>query len=135
MSDKVTVVLEVEVNQDWIEFCTQFNDLFMYDYCGYWMAAMECDDDLGWLCYEYANDDDMPSLRAMKEAPEYQEIVKSWREGKLLPPNWYRLDKAAAIKAYGEGVKRYGLDWYEDGDAITYDVAVQMALLGEVRYG
>lgn len=132
MSEKVTVVLEVEVNQDWIEFCTKFNDLFMYDYCGYWMAGMEFDDDLGWLCFEYAGEEDP---RQIKQGPEYPAIVQAWRDGKILPDRWYRLDKETAKRAWVEGYKRDGLDWYENGDAITYDVAIQNALLGEVRYG
>jgi hypothetical protein len=34
-----------------------------------------------------------------------------------------------------EGVKRWGESWYVDGDGPRYDVAVQLALLGEERYG
>lgn len=34
-----------------------------------------------------------------------------------------------------EGVKRRGVHWYEEGDGNDYDIALQMALLGEVRYG
>jgi hypothetical protein len=132
MSDKVTVTLEVEVNPDWIEFVTHYPDIFMTDHCGYWMYGMEQEDELGWLVHEH---DEMHSVREIADHPEYPAIVKAWREGKELPDNWFRLNKETAIKAWAEGVKRYGMDWYETGDAITYDVVLQMAILGEVRYG
>jgi hypothetical protein len=34
-----------------------------------------------------------------------------------------------------EGVKLFGANFYEEGDANTYDIAIQMAWFGEVVYG
>lgn len=133
---KISVTIDVEVDQDWIDYCTQYNDLFLTHYCGYWMCGMEKDNDLGWLAYEYdPGGPNVKSIRSVQNSPEYSSIVEAWRAGNPLPDHWFRLDEKAAIKAFEEGVKRYGVDWYENGDATTYDVAIQMALLGEVVYG
>jgi len=53
------------------------------------------------------------------------------------PNGWYRLDEAAAVRAYLAGVRRWGEKWDEHQycDGRWYDIAVQLALLGEVRYG
>lgn len=130
--EKITVEITCEVDNDWIEFLTRYSDIFMTGYCGYWMYGMERDDALGWLCFEH---DEELSVRDVAALPAYDEVVALWRSGATLPAKWYRLDKAACVKAYAEGVKRYGTDWYENGDATTYDVVVQMALLNEVVYG
>lgn len=132
---KAQVSFEVEVEPDWIDLCTKHNDLFMTSYCGYWMRGMEQDDKLGWLCYEFDYSSTATSIRDMEDSPEYQSIVEAWRNGEKLPDHWYRLDEAAAIKAWVEGVKKFGTDWYEEADSTYYDIVIQMALLGSVVYG
>lgn len=134
MAEKITVTISVEVSDDWIEFCTKYSDIFMRMYCGYWMYGMEHDDALGWLCFEH---DERKTLAEVSEIPEYNDIVSAWRAGKELPAKWYRLDRATASKAWGEGVKRYGTNWYDspNTDATTYDVVIQLALLSDVKYG
>lgn len=129
---KVTVTIDVTVDPEWIDYITQNPDIFMRDYCGYWMYGMERDKELGWLAHEH---DETRTTTQVARSPEYNQIVADWRAGKPLPESWYRLDKAACVKAWAEGVKIYGVDWYENGDANTYDCAIQMALLGELRYG
>lgn len=131
----LTATIEVEVDPDWIEFCTQYNDIFMYDYCGYWMAGMEQDNQLGWLVYEYDWGGNCPMLKDVRESPEYENIVAAWRDGLELPEHWFRLSEDACKRAWVEGVKREGLNWYNDGDASSYDCALQRALLGEIIYG
>jgi hypothetical protein len=39
------------------------------------------------------------------------------------------------IKAWIEGAKKWGIDWFHDGDASRWDYAIQMALFGEQVYG
>lgn len=131
-TNKVTVQIEVPVNEEWIDYATQSSDLFRTDHCGYWMYGMDHDKDLGWLCYVH---DEAIRLDDVYDMPEYDAILARWKSGESLPEGWHRLDKDAAIRAYVEGVKKGGAFWYEDGDAITYDVAIQKALLGEVVYG
>lgn len=123
----VTVTLEVEVNPDWIQLCTTYNDLFIPGYCGYWLQGVERDDKLGWLVY--CLDEDNPTQEATDSA------IEAWEAGEELPEGWYRLNEELAIKAWAEGVKKFGINWYEDGDADTYDYVIQMAMLGEIVYG
>ena len=124
--EKITATIEVTVDPDWIELCTKHCDIFIHDICGYWMRGMKRQDDLGWLCHEFDS--------CVVNSSEYSKIVKAWIDEKPLPEGWHRLDKAAAIKAYKVGVEKFGTDWYENGDANTYDTVVQLALLGEQRY-
>ena len=131
-SNTVKTEVEIEIDPYWIEFVTKECDIFATDHCGYWMYGMERDDKLGWLCYLH---DEEKSIRQVANHPEYSSIVDAWRAGKALPERWMRLNEETAVKAYVEGFKRGGVDWYENGDACDYDVALQKAMLGEVVYG
>lgn len=119
------VQIEVEVSQDWIDFLTKYNDMFRTDHSGYWMFGVAFAN--GWLAFEH--DDKYPS------GVEADRILASHERGEPLPKGWFVIDEAFAKRAWVEGVKRGGVHWYEDGDASTYDAAVQLAALGEVRYG
>jgi hypothetical protein len=44
------------------------------------------------------------------------------------------LDSEAAKKAWIEDVKWRGEKWYDNGDAIAYQYAIQRALFDEERY-
>jgi len=126
MVETVTITVETTVDPEWVDLCTKYNDLFIHGYCGYWMRGYARTDKLGWLVRE--SDDDDP-----EKAPA--EVLKAWRAGEPLPQGWHRLDIDMARKAWVEGFKRDGQSWFENGDANTYDNAVQLAMLGEVRYG
>lgn len=127
-----TIKVEVEVEvpeEDWILFLIQHPDIFGRNYCGYWLRGVEHDPKLGWLCWE-----DDEQHRCDKE-PDRAWALAAWRSGSDLPTGWFRLDRAAAERAFGAGCKRWGADWFEQGDATRYDVVLQLALLGEIRYG
>ena len=133
-----TVTFEVEVPEQWIELLTQCDDIFMSTCCGYWLRGIDQDASSpvskGWLVWE----DDEKSARRGKE-PNVKEACFIWsmKPGHALPPHYFSLDRAAAVKAYVEGVKLWGVDWYNspDTDSTRYDVVIQMALLGENKYG
>jgi hypothetical protein len=125
---RVTANFEVAIDPDWIEYLTVDPDIFGAA-CGYWLRGVERDAALGWLVWE----DDNKCRHG--EEPNAAEAVAAWREGKPLPPHWFKLDKDAAIRAWIEGVKKWGVDWYDQVDAEREDVVVQLALLGEIRYG
>lgn len=126
---KISVTIDVEVDPDWIEFCTsKYADVFMLGHCGYWMCGVKHDDKLGWLVS--VNLDDCGTV-----SQQSKQAIKAWKAGETLPEGWHCLNEGLAIKAYEAGVKRYGVNWYEDGDADTYDFAIQMAMFGEVVYG
>ncbi len=131
MNTKMKISLEVDVpEEDWIDFLTKHNDIFSRNYSGYWLRGVEHDPYLGWLCWE----DDEQHRRG--DEPYRESAIACWKDGAMLPEGWYRLNKEMAMKAYSVGVVKWGEDWFEDkGDAGTYDVVIQLALLGEVRYG
>lgn len=116
--------------EEWLKFILDFDDIFMTNYCGYWMRGMEWDKKLGWLVFEHGGE-----VRAPKETNN--DVMELWRSGKPLPKRWHRLDRAAVVRAYAEGVLLKGANWYEaaDTDATTYDVVIQRALFGEEKYG
>lgn len=120
---------QIRVPGEWIDFITGYNDVFRSDHAGYWMYGAERLDS-GWLVYE-SGDHGRPSERAVKRA------LRAHKAGEGVPNRFFVIDKAFAVKAYVEGVKRWGADWYDDydHDASSYDVIIQMAALGEVRYG
>lgn len=125
---KHTFTLTVDVPLTWIKYLTYDATIFQRNYAGYWLCGVAYEENLGWLVYEEADDKAVGEARC--------EIVKKlWLAGEPLPERWFRLDRAAALRAWEEGVKRWGIDWYEETDAQREDVVVQLALLGEVRYG
>ncbi len=123
-----TIQIETKVDPLWIETCLS-SDIFRHEYSGYWACGVEFDEKLGWLLFEHGDEKPPPAKVPAK-------VLEAWRTGRgPSQGRWHRLDRAAAIRAWEAGVRRGGERWYEDGDGSTYDVAVQMALLGEVRYG
>ncbi len=132
--DSLTVKVEFEVQvpkQDWIEYLTQCSDMFRTNYCGYWMRGIEHTRDRGWLCWVHGNDEEPADFNVLKLT-----AIAAWRKGEALPAGFLRLDKAAAIRAYTEAVKRWGVRWMEGrhNDAVGYDMAIQLALLDETKY-
>lgn len=128
-STQVTVPITVEVDNFWIEYCTEYNDLFYTNRCGYWLRGIDRHSKRGWLCFESGGE-----IAPGKE-PFLKEAKRAWRKGESLPPGFFLLNKETAIKAWVEASKYYGVNWYDDVDAGREDVAIQLALLGEVRYG
>jgi len=124
-----TFSLTVQVAEFWINYVTQCSDLFLTSYAGYWLRGVEHDNERGWLVWE-----DDEKCRHGKE-PQSKEALAAWRSGAELPPHWFRIDRSTALRAWEEGVKRWGVGWYEDADAASYDIVLQLALLGEERYG
>jgi hypothetical protein len=126
------ITIEIVVDEHWIDFAVNNNDLFRSNYCGYWLNGVAFDDDLGWLCY-VDGDGGAP------EDAEAQPVIQAWKAGEAFPENsrgkFYLLDRTAAIEAFKHGVMWRGAEWYENGDASSYDHVIQMALLGEIVYG
>lgn len=122
------VSIEIEVPEDWVEFVLSGRELFSQQYCGYWARVLDRRDD-ALLVFDHEGGpsefDDTTILQAFRMRKQY-----------AVPRHFYVLDRAAALHAYAEGVKRYGDAWVpRKGDAITYDVVIQVALLGKVVYG
>lgn len=148
-SVKVKATIEVEVPGGWLSMCTMWPDIMSTDYIGYWARGVKRDDKLGWLIWEFEEDKrleeflEMHSLGDDTEDTElHAEAMKAWKAGEKLPPLYHALNREAAVKGFlamlewpaGRAVEG-GINWYENGDANSYDVAVQLAVLGEVKYG
>jgi len=127
-----TVTVDLPIPDEWFEFCYAF-DLFEKNYCGYWMFGIEHDDKLGWLVFETGGeempDEDMIFLATFiwkrnhfKGAPD-------------LPEGFMSLTDEVMARAYQIAVEKWGISWEDNADALTYDYIIQMALLGETRYG
>ncbi len=69
------------------------------------------------------------------DGPAHLLAIRAWEAGDGLPDGYYRLDRAAALRAIAHGAKRYGLEAAFEADADQLDAMIQLALLGEVRYG
>jgi hypothetical protein len=127
---KHTFTITIEVDSFWVEYLTGYgSDIFGRQYAGYWLRGVDRHPEREWLCWE----DDEQHRKG--EEPHRVEALRAWALGEKLPDGWYRLDRAAALRAWEEGVKRWGTSWYEHTDANREDVVVQLALLGEIRYG
>lgn len=127
-----TFTITVDIDPRWVDYVTQHNDIFGRTYyAGYWAHGAANDSELGWLVAECDEQERFPGKT------ETARVEALWRAGSDLPPRWYRLDRAAALRMWEEGVKRHGVGWYEsnDHDGAREDELLQLALLGEVRYG
>lgn len=125
---QVTLTIKVP-KQDWIDFLLRYNDIFSTNYIGYWGFGVSLDED-GWLIYEHG-DERRPTEKECNRA------VFLHANGERLPEKWHVLDEQTAIKAYAEACKMWGEEWMDGdhGDGPGYDIAIQMTLLGEIRYG
>ncbi len=129
---EVRATLTIAVpNESWIECLTQYRDIFGYDYCGSWMRGVAYHDERGWLCWEHGGEDEPEGFEEQERL-----AILAWEKGEPLPKDWYHLDRAAAINAYLQVCALWGLDWEngDHGDASGQNCAVQLALLGEIRY-
>jgi hypothetical protein len=131
-----TMTIEIEIDPTFIECLVDYSEVFRRDHSGYWAYGMQVTG--GWLLYER---EDGPTPTD-KECAEVLRTYRVWRNfthpGKpdlALPKKWHLLDRAVAIRAWEEGVKRWGVNWYDNVDGPRKDVVVQLALLGEVKYG
>ena len=128
-----TFSITVAIDSFWVDYLTGYTDIFGPQYVGYWMCGVDRHPERGWLCWEFAGPHGGRCRRG--EEPDREEAIRAWALGQPLPKGWYRLDRATALRAWEEGVKRWGVDWYAQVDAPREDLVLQLALLGEVRYG
>lgn len=127
---KHTFTITVDVDPRWVDYLiSEHTAIFSRPYyAGYWAQGMAHDSQLGWLVAECDESERWP-------VEDTARVEVLWRAGSDLPPRWYRLDRAAALRMWEEGVKRWGVGWYDKCDGGSEDVLLQLTLLGEVRYG
>ncbi len=128
---RVDVLVPAKELLDWTQFLTKYSDIFRTDHIGYWAFGERVPG--GWLAYEQPSDDGRRPTDTMIAA--VKGFYRNNSRDLPLPKPWFLIDRAFAERAFIEGIKRGGASWYEHGDANDYDCAVQMAALGEIRYG
>ena len=125
---RLVVTLDTTVDPAWMRTAADA-EIFARTCCGYWARGVEHQSDLGWLVWE------SPDKCRPGEEPDRDEALAAWQARTALPASWLRLDAAAALRAWVAGVRRWGEHWFQRADQERYDVVLQEALLGEVRYG
>ena len=115
-------------------------DVYCTSYCGYWLRGEGRIDSGRWLAVDMIEVCESPSnggeiLDLSKVDERSKEVVQLYLNAMEVPEGWYALDQEIGEKAYAIGERRWGERWYPDkGDSNTYDVVLQEALLGEVKY-
>lgn len=140
--DVVRVAFNIPVPQKgWIDFLTRGADIFGHDYIGHWsFGARPVDRDDLWLVIEHEVldklDDDAESGVSARDA-FVMEVALIFGSGKKLPKGVHLLDAAVAAKAFAIGCLMWGVEWMNGphNNADGYDGVLQLALLGEFRYG
>lgn len=175
----IPVVLEVEVDPQFVDLLLNYNDIFSNDYIGYWGYGDRKIKNLGWIVFEDEDfamllDELYPShnqdereqivdafvkdfvatyrksldtaLQAhqdMDKPFDFDGFYREWRgmtvKGfddpyRQMAELAYILDEHMAHRVIREGIKKFGASFQEDYDGNSLDNALQMALLGEVRY-
>jgi hypothetical protein len=146
---KVEVTVKMLVPGDWIAMVALWPDILSTDHIGSWARGVARDEKLGRLIWEFEKDERLEEMKGFcfigdlhkdVENQLHAEAIRAWRNGEVLPKNYHRLDKEMAVRAFAlmaqSGRHDGGPDWYGSGkdDAITYSVAIQLALFGEIEY-
>lgn len=87
--------------------------------------------DDNWLIETMQNHRDLDLLRG----PSHLAATRAWKAGEELPSGYFALDRDTALSAFAHGVKRHGVEGAFGADANELDAMIQLAGLGEVRYG
>lgn len=125
----ITTTLTLAVPQFWIDYVTRDSDVFgLTSHCGYWAYGAHRTP-AGWLVYVPAIEGSRPS------AEDTQAERCAWKGNHPAAPNWYRWDRAFAIRVYAEGVRHYGEPKFANWDGPMADYAIQQALFGKQVYG
>lgn len=145
--EEVVAEAKFTVPADWYDLWLNYPDLFLNYHIGYWARQVAVDPELGRLAWEFEDDDDIDEFMSKHriefidrmgsdlENEYHAKAIKAFKEFAPLPPGYHVVNKNTCTKAYVEMCKRRGIDWYQDSDANDYDVAFQLALLGEIKYG
>ena len=125
---KHSFTIEVDVETRWPTYIMHHSDIFGSNTIGYWAFGVAHDEALGWLVYEHGGEQS-------PDDAECARVAGMWIRGESLPERWSRINRFLALRAWEEGVKKWGVDWQDDTDSTREDIVLQLALLGELRYG
>lgn len=127
-----------EIPDDWVEFCTKYNDIFMYSYSGYWAYGCHRDKD-GWLACVSDDEGGMDQGEIDRAILAFKAGKRNFEFDKKSMKGFFIINEDFAKRAWiAEANYPYnsdGYSWWEDGDAINIDRAIQLALFDEVVFG
>lgn len=125
----LTTTLSLVIPQSWVDYVTRDTAVFGRPHqCGYW-AYGAYHTPAGWLVYVPAAEGSRPSEE------DTQAERRAWKGNHPAAPNWYRWDRAFALRAYVEGVRFFGEPKFSEWDGPMADYAIQQALFGKQVYG
>ena len=127
---KHTFSTEVDIDPDFVEYLTKFNDIFQQNRSGTGPSGRQGQGRLATSLFRSGWRRRDAHRQAIREA---KSCYGGAHDGNL-PKGWYVLDRDAAIRAWCEGVERWGVEWYEDVDAERETSSCSRAP-GEIRYG
>ncbi len=118
---------------EWFDFCRHV-DLFGTNYAGYWaygVSVVGADTTRHWLVFVGETEGERPG------ETETAIVETLHRNRDAMPSTWHVWGPTQWAAAYRYGERLWGERWYDhhDTDATRYDTIMQLALLGEVRYG
>jgi hypothetical protein len=105
-------------------------DCAMQSCTGYWAYWAYFDEGV-WLIVDV-------ETYGKRVTPEYAEMLRGMHgRGEPLPSHVHLFDRDKAGEAFRQGIARWGVEWWGDRnhDATRDDLVIQLAVLGEERYG
>jgi hypothetical protein len=108
-------------------------DLVSRSYCGYWLRRVATLPNGASIAWEQGESSD----EVLVADEDGERFARLYRKGSspTLPKRFFIIDSAVARSAYEIGERLWGKNWMYEADANHYDVVMQRALLGVVRYG
>jgi hypothetical protein len=122
----LTITQNVKRDQSFYDMLLNYSDVFMSGYSGYWAFGVKVNG--GWLAFDFGDEEPPSDAKA-------ERVRAKFNEDRTIPPRWYLINLETVDRIVTEGCKRYGFDFQEQYDATSLDVAVQLALLGDIVYG
>ena len=98
----------------------------------YWATWYESKSGDFWYLFEHGGEMDPP--RKGEDGTPWVDGHDVCRVG-MKGSRWHLLDEEALIRSYHVGEILRGVVWTESADSNFYDVILQLAILGEDRYG
>lgn len=101
-----------------------------------WGMVIACPPQDGWQYLVYIHEEEPAGFDREKRGNLIDRAGAKLRAGRKLPKHFYLINRTVAICIYTEGVKAFGLSWFDapETDRFRYSNVIQMALFGEIRY-
>jgi hypothetical protein len=135
---EVEAITLAKVPASWLSEVAIYPDILGRGYIGYWARGISYDKkNHRRLIWEFLADPraDGIAMGSDDEDQCHAEAIKAFKAKKPLPKHYHVLDAELAVKAWALRAGQVGVGWADDNDADDTDLAIQMALLGDIVYG